>query len=82
MLEAVICGETEIPARNFMSELKKLKKYNSETHRTGLEAQFRLLFQLTPDPNEVLCNTAKAHTDKNRSNDFLPSKSCIFILNH
>uniref|UniRef100_A0A1X7TQU1 protein-tyrosine-phosphatase n=1 Tax=Amphimedon queenslandica TaxID=400682 RepID=A0A1X7TQU1_AMPQE len=73
VLEAIICGETEIPTENYMSTVQKLKE-------TGIKAQFGLLHQVTPDPNDVHCNSAKAHATKNRSNKYLPPDKFIVAL--
>ena len=72
MLEAVICGETEVPANQYASEVKNLKRYNHRTNSTGMEMQYQLLSQVTPNPDEVFCIAARAHANKNRSDRFLP----------
>ena len=72
VLERIICGETEIPTDKYQSELQKLKEHDPRTHQTGLESQFNLLFQLTPNPDDVHCNTAEVNSDKNRSDKYLP----------
>ena len=77
MFEEIICGETEISIENYTLEIQKLKNNNPITSCTGMEAQYNLLFQLTPDPNDVECNTAKAHTNKNRSNNYLPREGLM-----
>ena len=57
--------------------LQKLKHRNPQTRQTGLESQFYLLSQVTPDPDDVdlYCNTARAHQNKNRFDKFLPRKN-------
>ena len=72
VLEAVICGETDITTNKYEMKLKKLKEVNPVTGCSGLKSQFDLFFQVTPDANNVLCDTAKTHLDKNRSNTYLP----------
>ena len=79
VLEAIICGETEIPTENYMSTVQKLKAINPRTRSTGLAAQFGLLHQVTPDPNDVHCNSAKAHASKNRSNEYLPREGPLYL---
>ena len=79
VLEAIICGETEIPTENYMPTVQKLKAINPKTRSTGMEAQFGLLHQVTPDPNDVHCNSAKAHSSKNRSNKYLPRERPLYL---
>ena len=74
VLEAIICGETEIPTDKYESSLQSLKMINPQTGITSLQSQFDVLSQVTPDPNDVFCDTAKANSDKNRSNNYLPRK--------
>ena len=78
VLEAVICGETEMSTENFTSNIQKLKRIDPKTHFTIMESQFGLLHQATTDPNAVHCNSAKAHADKNRSNKYPPRKIVSF----
>ena len=75
VLEAVVCGETEIATDKYQLTLQKLKEIDPQTGLTGLQSQFDLLSQVAPDPVHVLCDTAKAHKDKNRSNNFLPREN-------
>ena len=52
---------------------------DSKRHQTGLESQFNLLSQITPDPDDIHCNTAEVNSAKNRSNKYLPRKDCCTI---
>ena len=79
VLEAVICGETDIPTDKYQSKIQKLKEVDPQTGLSGLRSQFDLLSQVTSDPNNVSCDTAKAHKDKNRSNNYLPRESCDLL---
>ena len=74
VLEAVICGETDITTNKYEMKLQKLKEVDPVTGCSGLKSQFNLFFQITPDPDDVLCDTAKTHIKKNRSNNYLPGK--------
>ena len=66
----------------YQSVVQKLKRRNSKTRQTGFESQFYLLSQVTPDPDDVFCNTARGHQNKNRSNKFLPRKNyCYYLAN-
>ena len=81
MLETVICGETEIPTDRFVSEVEQLEQYNPESHSTGMGVQFQLLSQVTPDPDEVFCITARSNPNKNRSDKFLPRMCLMCVFN-
>ena len=74
VLEAVICGETNITTNKYEMKLQKLKEVDPVTGCSGLKSQFNLFYQVTPDPDDVLCDTAKTHIKKNRSNNYLPGK--------
>ena len=75
VLEAIICGETEIPTDKYQTKLQELKEIDSSTGCSGLQSQFDILSQVTPDPDNVFCDTAKAHSDKNRTKKYLPCES-------
>ena len=79
MLEAIICGETNITTDKYEMKFQKLKEFDSVTSCSGLKSQFDLFFQVTPDPDDVLCDTAKTHTEKNRSNNYLPGEKMAMI---
>ena len=79
VLEAVICGETKMATDNYEMKLQKLKEVDPVTGSSGLKSQFDLFIQVTPDPDDVLCDTAKAHPEKNRSNNYLPSEKMTMI---
>ena len=79
VLEAVICGNTEIPTNKYHLVLQKFKETDPKTNQTGFESQFNLLYQVTPNPNDVFCATAKNHQNKNRSDKYLPCKDTVNI---
>ena len=81
VLEAIICGETGITTNKYEMKLQKLKEVDPVTGSSGLKSQFDLFFQVTPDPDDVLCDTAKTHPDKNRSNNYLPGEKMTMIFN-
>ena len=72
VLEAVICGETAITTDKYQMKLQKLKEVDPVTSYSSLKSQFDLLIQITPDPDDVHCDTAKVHYAKNRSSKYLP----------
>ena len=75
VLETIMCGDTEIPANKYELELQKLKGVDPVTGCSGLKSQFDLLFQVTPDPDDVFCDSARAHPEKNRTTSYLPCKN-------
>ena len=82
VLETVICGDTEIPANECEMKLQELKEIDSSTGCSDLQSQFDLLSQVTPDPDDVFTDSAKAHSDKNRSTSYLPRKKFTINDNH
>ena len=82
VLETVICGETEIPTDKYQTKLQELKKIDSSTGCSGLQSHFDLLSQVTPDPDDVFTDTAKAYPTKNRSSKFLPGYNIIMCNNN
>ena len=73
VLEAVSCGATDVRAENLKKQYSKLTQRN-HTGMTGMAAQFHLLSQVTPDPDDVSRNSALAYPNKNRSDKYLPSE--------
>ena len=80
VLEAVICGDTEIATNKYAMKFQKLKEVDPVTGSSGLKSQFDLFFQVTPNPDDVLCDTAKTHLDKNRSNTYLPREYTKLLI--
>ncbi|XP_019851757.1 PREDICTED: receptor-type tyrosine-protein phosphatase epsilon-like [Amphimedon queenslandica] len=80
VLETVMCGDTEIPSNEYEMKLRELKEIDSSTGCSGLQSQFELLSQVTPDPDDVFCDSAKAHSDKNRSTSYLPQENFLVTL--
>ena len=42
ILEAVICGDTQMFAYDLLKNIKKLTQRNPQTHFTGFEKQFKV----------------------------------------
>ena len=61
LLEAIICGNTEIPTDKYQTELQNLRS------SSGLQSQFDVLTQVSPDPDEE-----EEALDRNLSNRFIP----------
>ena len=35
---------------------------------------------MTPNPDDIYCTTAKTHSEKNRSNEYLPCENIIYLI--
>ena len=64
LLEAIICGNTEIPTDKYQTELQNLRS------SSGLQSQFDLLSQVSPDLDKTL--SEEEALDRNLSNRFIP----------
>ena len=82
VLEAIICGDTEITTNKYEMKLMEMKKVNPGEPKSVLQSQFDLLYQVTPDPDDVLCDSAKRYAERNRSNNYLPREYIMSIYNH
>jgi protein tyrosine phosphatase len=71
ILEAVTCGDTQIESGNLRTQLNKLQR-KDQLGKTGLELQFAVLDQVSPNPSDAKVAVAKKNAKKNRSKDFLP----------
>ena len=61
--------------------IQKLHQRDPNTHRTGFESQFYMLSQVTPEPNDIYCSTAKSNEKMNSSEKYLPRENyCYFNL--
>ena len=76
-LEALVCKETEILADKFPMALSQLKQQDASSGLTGMETQYQLLSEVTPNPDDVVKNSAESNSHKNRSKHFLPRKQLI-----
>ena len=84
IVEALVCGQTDMSTNNFGSQLKALHKPEPQTGHSHIETQYRLLHKLTPSPDDVIRNVALGNPHKNRSDRFLPGigikEMCIDLL--
>ena len=75
VLEIITCGDTEITSNTFASQLVELKQpVDPQTGETRLQTQFAILSKVTPSPDDVIKEMAESHSDKNRSDEYLPCK--------
>ena len=77
VLEAIICGDTEIATSKYHLKLIEMKEVTPNEQISDLQSQFDLLSHITPNPNHALCDTAKLHSNKNRCNKYLPCETII-----
>ena len=80
VLEAVMCGATKISTQLFKNEYSKLVRFDPNTGVSGMATQFELLYQVTPNPNDVIRISALLHSSKNRDNQYLPSKPLCCLV--
>lgn len=71
VLEAIVCGDTEVLIENLASEIEKMNQ-NKCGKPCNFETQFSLLSKVTPNPDDVVSIIACEHGDKNRSGNYLP----------
>lgn len=72
VLEAIVCGDTEIPIDSLASEIERSDQ--------NFETQFNLLSKVTPNPDEVISTIASEHGDKNRSAKYLPGINLYYAF--
>lgn len=72
IVEALVCGQTDMSADNFDKQLKALRQTESHTGQSQIETQYQLLGKVTPSPDDVIRDAALDNPHKNRSDKFLP----------
>ncbi|XP_062509499.1 receptor-type tyrosine-protein phosphatase F-like isoform X2 [Corticium candelabrum] len=74
VLEALTCGNTQIPVQNLRTAVAKLSKKDAKTGKTGFECHFQVLQTTGPQMDKQLCKAGSqpAVTAKNRYQDILP----------
>eukprot|EP00731_Ephydatia_muelleri_P019065 Em0011g1105a len=80
ILESVMCGNTQIQASNIHIALNTFETKDPTSNKTGLESQFEVLEQVSPDPKSVRRDVALEEAGKNRSMDYLPPDRYRVIL--
>uniref|UniRef100_A0A7N4NS37 protein-tyrosine-phosphatase n=1 Tax=Sarcophilus harrisii TaxID=9305 RepID=A0A7N4NS37_SARHA len=78
LLEAVACGNTEVPARNLYSYIQKLAQVETGEHVTGMELEFKVRDGAGPTPrasSNLPCNKFK-----NRLVNIMPYESTRVCL--
>ncbi|XP_059050774.1 tyrosine-protein phosphatase Lar isoform X3 [Achroia grisella] len=80
LLEAVVCGDTEVPARNLHAHIQKLMRIDSIENITGMELEFKKLANMKADSNRFVSASLPCNKHKNRLVHILPFESCRVCL--
>ncbi|XP_044270220.1 tyrosine-protein phosphatase Lar isoform X6 [Tribolium madens] len=80
LLEAVICGQTEVPARNLQSHIQKLMQLEPGENVTGMEHEFKKLGNIKTDSSRFITANLPCIKHKNRLVHILPYESTRVCL--
>lgn len=80
LLEAVICGDTEIPARNLHAHIQKLMRVDPIENITGMELEFKKLANMKADSSRFVSASLPCNKHKNRLVHILPYESSRVCL--
>ncbi|XP_055908699.1 tyrosine-protein phosphatase Lar isoform X5 [Eupeodes corollae] len=80
IIEAVICGNTEVPARNLHTHLQKLVLTESGENITGMEIEFKKLSNVKVDSSKFVTANLPCNKHKNRLVHILPYESSRVYL--
>ncbi|ESO86619.1 hypothetical protein LOTGIDRAFT_128794, partial [Lottia gigantea] len=80
LLEAVQCGNTEVPARNLAAHIQKLTQPEPGETVTGMELEFKRLANMKASPNRFVSANLPANKFKNRLVNILPYESTRVCL--
>lgn len=80
LLEAVICGNTEVPARNLHNHIQKLMQTELGENITGMEIEFKKLSNLKADSSRFVTANLPCNKHKNRLVHILPYESTRVCL--
>lgn len=80
MLEAAICGNTEVLATELHSHIQKLMMLDPSENITVMEQEFKKLANVKIDPNKFLSANLPCNKDKNRLVHILPFESTRVCL--
>ncbi|KAK6630707.1 hypothetical protein RUM44_002876 [Polyplax serrata] len=72
LLEAVVCGNTEIPARNLHAHIQKLMQTELGDNITGMEIEFKKLNNIKLDGTRFISANLPVNKHKNRLVHILP----------
>lgn len=80
LLEAVICGNTEVPARSLHNHIQKLMQTEPGENITGMEMEFKKLSNVKADSARFVTANLPCNKHKNRLVHILPyeaSRVCL-----
>ncbi|KAL1517201.1 hypothetical protein ABEB36_000996 [Hypothenemus hampei] len=80
LLEAYICGNTEVPARNLHSHIQKLMQLEQGENATGMEYEFKKLGNIKTDSTRFITANLPCNKHKNRLIHILPYESTRVCL--
>ncbi|XP_070195997.1 tyrosine-protein phosphatase Lar-like isoform X3 [Littorina saxatilis] len=80
LLEAVQCGNTEVPARNLAAHIQKLTQPDAGETVTGMELEFKRLANVKASPNRFISANLPVNKFKNRLVNILPYESTRVCL--
>ncbi|XP_013388176.1 tyrosine-protein phosphatase Lar isoform X2 [Lingula anatina] len=80
LLEAVTCGNTEIPARNLYAHLQKLTQPEPGETVTGMELEFKRLAHTKANPSRFVSANLPVNKFKNRLVNILPYENTRVCL--
>ncbi|XP_038056355.1 receptor-type tyrosine-protein phosphatase S-like isoform X2 [Patiria miniata] len=80
LLEAVLSGNTEVPARNLYSHIQKLTQTEPGETITGMESEFKRLANQKALPSKFVSANLPANKFKNRLVNILPYESTRVCL--
>lgn len=80
LLEAIICGSTEVPARNLHNHIQKLMQAELGENITGMEMEFKKLSNVKTDSTRFVTANLPSNKLKNRLVHILPYESSRVCL--
>ncbi|XP_047993091.1 tyrosine-protein phosphatase Lar isoform X5 [Leguminivora glycinivorella] len=80
LVEAVVCGDTEVPARNLHGHIQKLMRIDTIENITGMELEFKKLANMKADSTRFVSASLPCNKHKNRLVHILPFESTRVCL--
>ncbi|XP_074033779.1 tyrosine-protein phosphatase Lar isoform X2 [Leptinotarsa decemlineata] len=80
LLEAFICGQTQVPARNLHSHIQKLMQLEPGENVSGMEHEFKKLSNIKTDSSRFATANLPCNKHKNRLVHILPFESTRVCL--
>ncbi|XP_061457968.1 receptor-type tyrosine-protein phosphatase S [Rhineura floridana] len=80
LLEAVACGNTEVPARNLYTYIQKLAQIEAGEHITGMELEFKRLANSKAHTSRFISANLPCNKFKNRLVNIMPYETTRVCL--